>query len=129
VVSVCFLVSLPGAQAPFAPCEDPGIRGSGALRVAVCGEVDAQAPSGPIRRLFGLPIDVNGADADTLSSLPGIGPSRAQAIIEGRPYAEPNELRRVPGIGAKRLARIRHLISAESRLREEPIASHETTWR
>jgi predicted DNA-binding helix-hairpin-helix protein len=95
----------------------------------VCGQADAQPVSGPIRRLFGLPIDVNRVDADTLASLPGIGPSRAQAIIEGRPYAELNDLRRVPGIGAKRLAGIRHLISTESRLREEPIASHGTTWR
>ena len=129
MVSVCFLVSLPRAQAPFTPCEEPGIRGRGPLRVAVCGQADAQPVSGPIRRLFGLPIDVNRVDADTLASLPGIGPSRAQAIIEGRPYAQLNDLRRVPGIGAKRLAGIRHLISTESRLREEPIASHGTTWR
>ncbi len=123
LVGLCFLLSLPRAPAPIPPCREPGIRGEGPHRVAVCADPDARPVVGPIRRLFGLPIDVNRADANTLASLPGIGPSRAQAIIEGRPYASVSELRRVPGVGPKRLARIRGLISTESQLPEEPIAS------
>ena len=58
----------------------------------------------------GGPIDINRADAATLETLPGIGPARAQAIIEHRethgPFAEPGDLREVPGIGEATFQRI-----------------------
>jgi competence ComEA-like helix-hairpin-helix protein len=120
---VCFLFTLPRAAPPVLPCHDAGILGAGPGRVAVCGEADSGPVTGSIRRLFGLPIDINDADAETLTSLPGIGPSRAQAIVDGRPYVTVSDLMRVPGVGAKRLAKIRHLIAAKSRLAEEAIAS------
>jgi competence protein ComEA len=50
------------------------------------------------------PINVNSADAALLAELPGIGPSKASAIIEDReangPYASAEDLTRVSGIGA-----------------------------
>jgi competence protein ComEA len=58
----------------------------------------------------GGPIDINRADAATLETLPGIGPARAQAIIEHRethgPFAEPGDLREVPGIGEATFQRL-----------------------
>ncbi|MDC8803860.1 ComEA family DNA-binding protein [Halomonas pacifica] len=49
------------------------------------------------------PINVNQADAEMLAELPGIGPSKAQAIIEDRetngPFSAPDDLTRVSGIG------------------------------
>ncbi len=58
----------------------------------------------------GGPIDLNRADAAALETLPGIGPARAQAIIEHRethgPFAEPGDLRDVPGIGEATFQRI-----------------------
>ncbi|GEK47460.1 hypothetical protein HPA02_17430 [Bisbaumannia pacifica] len=49
------------------------------------------------------PINVNQADAEMLAELPGIGPSKAQAIIEDResngPFSDPDDLTRVSGIG------------------------------
>jgi competence protein ComEA len=48
-------------------------------------------------------IDLNRADAATLETLPGIGPARAEAIVEYReehgPFTEPGDLRGVSGIG------------------------------
>ena len=129
VVCACFLFSLPRAPSPLPPCPHPGIVGQGLVRVATCETPSAAPVTGPIRRLFGLPIDVNHASLETLVSLPGIGPGRAQAIIEGRPYAAVEELRRVPGLGPRLLAGLAGLITAESRGGEEPIASHGTTWR
>lgn len=56
------------------------------------------------------PVDLNRADAATLESLPGIGPARAAAIIEHRethgPFAEPGDLREVPGIGEATFQRL-----------------------
>lgn len=49
------------------------------------------------------PINVNTADAELLAELPGIGPSRAQAIIEDREangnFESADDLTRVSGIG------------------------------
>ncbi|MBA2777718.1 ComEA family DNA-binding protein [Billgrantia kenyensis] len=49
------------------------------------------------------PINVNTADAELLAELPGVGPSRAQAIIEEREangnFENAEDLTRVSGIG------------------------------
>jgi len=49
------------------------------------------------------PINVNTAGAELLTELPGIGPSKAAAIVEDReangPYASAGDLTRVSGIG------------------------------
>lgn len=72
---------------------------------------DAAAPTG-----YAGKIDVNSADAAALESLPGIGPSRARAIIEHRqangPFAEVEGLTEVRGIGEGILDSIRDLIEA-----------------
>jgi hypothetical protein len=65
-------------------------------------------PEGPIYR-----INVNTADAGTLSIVPGIGPVLAGRIVEvrqarpGRRFASLDELTQVRGIGEKVLARLR----------------------
>ena len=57
-------------------------------------------------------VNLNTATAGELESLPGIGPSKAAAIIENRPYATIDELERVPGIGAKTVAQLRDRVTA-----------------
>ena len=82
---------------------------------ARCGEPAAGRPlRGPARRLFGLPIDPNLADAPTLETLPGIGPGRAEAILREReraPFAAPEDLARVRGIGPRTLERLAGLVA------------------
>jgi competence protein ComEA len=53
------------------------------------------------------PVNVNTATLEELETLPGIGPSRAQDIINNRPYATVDELDRVPGIGSATLEKLR----------------------
>ena len=57
------------------------------------------------------PIDLNAADLAALDSLPGIGPSTAQAILEERTrrggFRSIRDLLRVPGIGETRFARLK----------------------
>lgn len=55
-------------------------------------------------------ININEAGVDELVELPGIGPSRAQAIIaerEKRKFRRVEDIMRVPGIGRKTFGRIR----------------------
>jgi competence protein ComEA len=63
----------------------------------------------------GEPIDVNTATAEELRKLPGIGPKMSQAIISERekaPFKSVDDLRRVHGIGAKTLDRLRPYVTA-----------------
>lgn len=56
-------------------------------------------------------VNINTAGADELATLPGVGPATARAIIEDRaangPFAAPEDLMRVSGIGEKRFERMR----------------------
>jgi len=60
-------------------------------------------------------IDLNRAEAWLLEALPGIGETRAQAIIDYRqqngPFHNINELTKVEGIGTATYEKIKHLIS------------------
>lgn len=65
-------------------------------------------PSGP-----GV-VNINEATAEQLERLPGVGPSRAQAIISFRkshPFKRIEELQRVKGLGKKSWNRLRPMIA------------------
>jgi len=106
------VLALPGPALDAAPCSHPVERGAhaGRTRAVACAETGGAgaAVRGPARRLFGLAIDPNTADALTLETLPGIGPVRAAAIVSERcrrRFRAVGDLERVPGIGARTLAR------------------------
>lgn len=63
-------------------------------------------------------VDVNSASAAELASLPGIGDSKAAAIIaerEKKPFASVDDLERVRGIGARTVEDLRGKVSAGAR--------------
>ena len=76
----------------------------------------AGAPSGPSPATVAgsspaaIPLDLNRATAAELRTLPGIGPALASRIVEFRarhgPFAKPEDLTKVSGIGDKTFARL-----------------------
>jgi competence ComEA-like helix-hairpin-helix protein len=52
-------------------------------------------------------VDVNSATVHELEELPYISAKVARAIVQGRPYSDPEDLLRVRGIGPKLLEHIR----------------------
>ena len=58
-------------------------------------------------------ININTASQSEIETLPGIGPSRAQAIIENRPYESIVEIQRVPGIAEGTFKKIQDLITVD----------------
>ena len=59
-------------------------------------------------------ININTAGEKELSFLPGIGPSKAKAIIahrEKKPFKRPEDIMRVKGIGRKSFTQIRRYLT------------------
>ncbi|WP_444677916.1 ComEA family DNA-binding protein [Halomonas sp. E19] len=85
----------------------------GFLRAALLGLMLSVATLASAQEV--APINVNTADAELLTELPGIGPTRAQAIIEDREangdYESADDLTRVSGIGPATVARLRDQIT------------------
>lgn len=64
-------------------------------------------------RAGGAVINLNEASEDQLVLLPGVGPSRATAIVNYRrrhPFKHVEDLQRIKGIGKKTFARLRPLL-------------------
>ena len=80
------------------------------LAVGAGERPEGHDPSGPETRLVGV-VNVNTATPEQLQLLPGIGPSRSDAILEYRkgqgPFKQVGDLERVSGIGPAALDRIR----------------------
>ncbi len=74
--------------------------------------VSARPAGGPEAKL-----DLNRATAGDFERLPGIGPVLARTLLEDRerhgPFRTVEELKRVKGIGAKRLERVRPLVMVQ----------------
>lgn len=79
------------------------------------GQTSSGAASGPdVGASSSGVININTATAEELDSLPGIGPSTAAAIVEDRerngPFASPEDLMRVSGIGEGKFSKLKDQI-------------------
>jgi competence protein ComEA len=59
----------------------------------------------------GAKVNINTADKAALDVLPGIGPVKAQAIIDGRPYKTIEDVMKVSGIKEKAFEKIKDMIT------------------
>jgi len=81
---------------------------------AAARPVRATAAPAPGESRAGAVINLNEASEDQLVLLPGVGPSRATAIVNYRrqhPFKHVEELQRIKGIGKKTFARLRPLLA------------------
>ena len=56
-------------------------------------------------------VHINSASPEDLAKLPGIGPARAKAIIDGRPYSSIQDLKKIKGIKEAVFAKIKGMIA------------------
>jgi competence protein ComEA len=56
-------------------------------------------------------VNLNSADLSALEGLPGIGPATAKAIVEGRPWKSVDDLEKIRGLGAARIAALREHVT------------------
>ncbi len=79
---------------------------------SLAAESSAKSKTSPSAAKGASKVDINTADAETLQTLPGVGPATAKAIIARRPFASVSELESVPGIGSAKLADLRDQVTA-----------------
>ena len=104
------LLFLPAGASP-----EPEIQAAASIpELTLTGGDDADRL--PTELLPGEKLDLNTATAAQLQLLPGIGEKLSAAIVAWReehgPFQKVEELLQVPGIGEKRLAEIRDLVTA-----------------
>jgi competence protein ComEA len=78
--------------------------------VMVVGLLALAGPTPTMGAESSHPIDINSATAAELANLPGIGESKAKAIVEYRavdPFKSVDDLKKVKGIGEKTLEALR----------------------
>lgn len=70
-----------------------------------------KAPAG--KPIPGQKVDINTASKEELDKIPGIGPARAQAIVDGRPYHRIEDVMKVKGIKQHTFDRIKAFITVK----------------
>ena len=96
------------AETPPPPAKDAS-KAKGKDAAASSEPAAPAASAAPAAAGSGCPVNINTADATWLQDLPGVGPSKAAAIVQSRtdsgPFASCDELDRVSGFGAASIAK------------------------
>ena len=71
------------------------------------------AASAPAKLAPGQKVNINTATKEQIEALPEVGPVKAQAIIDGRPYKTPEDVKKVKGIKEKIFNKIKDSITVQ----------------
>jgi competence ComEA-like helix-hairpin-helix protein len=72
-----------------------------------------KATKSAMKLALGQKVNINTASKEQLDALPGIGPVKAQAIVDGRPYEKPEDIMKVKGIKQGEFNKIKDLITVK----------------
>jgi len=107
----------PAAAKPEAP-PSPAKAASPTVAPAPSAPAPQKAPAktsatAPAKRAPGQKVNINTATKEQLDALPEIGPVKAQAIIDGRPYKKIEDIMKVKGIKQGTFNKIKDSITVE----------------
>jgi competence protein ComEA len=107
------LVSV-GATPPAAKSAETPVKAAPAIAAATKTQPAAEKPSKSAVKLApGQKVNINTASKEQLDTLPGIGPVKAQAIIDGRPYQKTEDIMKVKGIKQGEFNKIKDSITVK----------------
>lgn len=95
------------APAPTAPSKTPA---ETKAAKAPAKAKDKEAPA--VKLAPGQKVNINTATKEELEALPEVGPVKAQAIIDGRPYKTPEDVMKIKGIKEGTFSKIKDYITA-----------------
>ncbi len=97
------------SPAPSAPVPTPPAKAAPSTKAPA----GLEKPATPTKLLPGQKININTASKEQLETLPGIGPVKAQAIMDGRPYNTPEDIMKVKGIKEGTYNKIKDFITVK----------------
>jgi competence protein ComEA len=107
------------ASAPAAPAKEPAAKTAPTPAAPAKEPTAKSAPTPAVKAPAaaklapGQKVNLNTATKAQLEALPEIGPVKAQAIIDGRPYKKADDVMKVKGIKEGTLGKIKDLITVE----------------
>jgi competence protein ComEA len=106
------------AKAPAAPAKEAAAKAAPAATVPAPSAPAAKAPAkaaapASVKLAPGQKVNLNTATKAQLDALPEIGPTKAQAIIDGRPYKKIDDVMKVKGIKEGTFGKIKDLITVD----------------
>jgi competence protein ComEA len=99
------------SAAPVAARPKPAMKARAARDVLKSTDAPSSQPKAKVAA--GQKIDINTASKEELDALPGIGPVKAQAIIDARPFKTITDIMKVKGIKEGEFGKIKDMITVK----------------